>query len=78
MMEGMIDKTLEQQEKLKAQRKEIRRTNERLKNLEKLEKFRQEKVRIEIERLEQERRNEEMNRQRRLKEDNDKRAAIGM
>ena len=78
MMEGMIDKTLEQQEKLKTQRKEIRRANERLKNLEKLEKFRQEKVRIEIERLEQERRNEEMNRQRRLKEDNDKRAAIGM
>ena len=73
----MIEKTLEEQEKLKTQRKEIRKANERLKNLEKLEKYRQTKVKEEIERLEQERREEEMNRQRRLKEDMSKRAAIG-
>ena len=57
--EGVIDKTLEEQEKHKSKQKEIKRANERLKNLERLEKYRQDKVKIEIERLQQERQAQE-------------------
>jgi len=66
--ECMIDKTLEEQEKIKTKQKELQRANERLKNLEKLEKVRQEKVKEEIERLEQERKQQEETKEKERKE----------
>ena len=78
MKDGMIDKTLEQQEKIKSQRKEFRRANERLRNLEIIEKYRQIKVKEEIERLEQQRRNDEMIKQQKIKDDLERRAMIGI
>ena len=76
MTEGVIDKTLEEQEKYKSKQKEIRRANERLKTLEKLERYRQEKVKKEIERLEEERKMAEVNRELKRKEDMIKRRKI--
>ena len=56
----------------------MKKANTRLKNLEKLEYFRMEKVRKEIERLEEERRKEEEERQKRKKNDALKRRQIEM
>lgn len=74
--EGVIDKTLQEQEEMKSKKKEIRRANERLKTLEKLELYRQEKVKNEIERLEEERRLEEFNREQKRRDDGLKRRKI--
>ena len=78
MREGIINKTIEQQEKIKLHNKEVKKFNERLKNLDKIEKFRQSKVKEEIEKLEQQRIENEMLKQQRLKDDIEKRAIIGI
>ena len=76
MTEGIIDKTLEEQENFKFKQKEIRKANQRLKTLEKLERYRQEKVKNEIEKLEEERKMEEINKEFKRKGDMMKRKKI--
>jgi hypothetical protein len=76
MTEGMIGRTLEEQKKYEGKQKEIRRANERLKTLEKLEKYRQQKVKDEIEKMEEERRQEELNRENKRRENMKKRRRI--
>jgi len=74
--EGMIGKSLEEQKKYQSKKKEIRRANERLRTLEKLEKHRQQKVKEEIEALEEERRLQEDNKESKCKADMERRKKI--
>ena len=56
---GSVSRTLNEVQALEAQRREVARTTERLRVLEKLEKYREERLQREIELFEADRRKEE-------------------
>lgn len=73
---GNFEITLDEQKNLEKRREEMKKANNWLKNLEKLEYFWMEKVRKEIERLEEERKKEEEERSRKKKHEALKRKQI--
>jgi hypothetical protein len=71
--QGTVHQSLDEQKILMVRHKEMKKANIRLKNLEKLEYYRMDKVRKEIERLEEERKREGDERLKKKKEENQKR-----